>query len=112
MIRFSGIDNPEAAALLGGAELIAGRENAAPLREGEYYVEDLKGLSVVNSSGEELGKIADVIEGGNGYIAEVICAAGEKKYIPFRNEFFGDIFFSDKKIVLVGTWILDEKNIL
>src|SRR5215469_8165000 len=44
LMRFAGIENPEAAAALSGAEIITGREYAAPLNEGEFYVEDLKGL--------------------------------------------------------------------
>jgi 16S rRNA processing protein RimM len=106
LMRFAGIDSPEAAAVLKGAEIIAGREYAAPLKEGEYYVEDLKGLKVVTGEGEPLGYINDVIEGGGGHLAEVKLLDGEFRLAPFRKEFFGDISFEDGSIVLLEPWIL------
>ena len=107
LIHFSGIDSPEAAAALKGAELIAGRESAAPLNEGEYYVEDLKGLNVVNANAVILGHIDDVIEGGGGQLAEVTFPGGKKHLVPFRKEFFGDVSFENNTIELLETWILE-----
>jgi 16S rRNA processing protein RimM len=108
LIRFKGIDNPEAAALLKGAEIIAGREFAARLKEGEYYVEDLKDLEVVTTAGETLGHISNVVEGGGGDLAEVELPSGERKFVPFRNEFFGDVDLEGGKIVLLEPWILEQ----
>ena len=107
LMRFAGIDNPETAALLKGAEIIVGREYAAPLKAGEYYIEDLKGLEVVNGEGELLGHINDVLEGGGGNLAEVKLLSGEKRFVPFRNEFFGEISLEEGKIVLLEAWILE-----
>ena len=118
LMRFAGIDNPEAAASLNGAEIIAAREYAAPLKQGEYYVEDLKGLEVVTVEGKTLGHISNVIEGGGGQLAEVTLLDGEKRLAPFRKEFFGDINLGTPteqsegsplekgKIVLLEPWIL------
>ena len=122
LMRFSGIDSPEAAGVLKGARIIAGREYAAPLKEGEYYVEDLKGLEVVNGEGEVLGLIMDIAEGGGGQLAEVLLYAGgepkparipaadkeKTRFVPFRKEFFGDISPENGKIVLLEPWILDQ----
>ena len=108
LMRFAGIDSPEAARLLQGAQIIAGREFAAPLKKGEYYVEDLKGLEAVSGKGESLGHIIDVLEGGGGNLAEVELISGEKRLVPFRKEFFGDIDFENSKIVLLEPWILDQ----
>ena len=108
LLRFKGIDSPEAAASLKGAEIIAGREYAAPLKEGEYYVEDLKGLEVVTAEGGTLGYIADVVEGGGGDLAEIALPSGEKHFVPFRKEFFGDIGLEEGKIVLLEPWILNS----
>ena len=107
LMRFSGIDSPEAAAAFTGAQIIAGREYAAPLKEGEYYVEDLKGLKVVNGEGEVLGHITDVVEGGGGQLAEVKLLAGETRLAPFRKEFFGDLSLAEGKIALLEPWILE-----
>ncbi len=46
------------------AELYVSRENAAPLEEGEYYIGDLIGMSVITDRDEELGTLKDVMETG------------------------------------------------
>ena len=106
-LRFAGIESPEAAALLNGAEIITGREFAAPLNDGEYYIEDLKGLEVVSLEGEPLGQITDIFEGGGGFLAEVSLFSGGTKLVPFRKAFFGEIDFDLAKIKLLEPWILD-----
>ena len=110
LMKFQGIDSPEAAKTLTGAELIADRSLAAPLKQGEYYIEDLKGLKVIvagASNPEVLGHISDIIEGGNGNLAEIRLVTGGIRLVPFRNEFFGDISLEHGSIILLETWILE-----
>ena len=109
LLRFEGIQSPEAAKFLQGAEIITEREYAAPLREGEFYVEELKDLEVTNREGEALGHISDMAEGGGGWLAEVMLNTGKKQFVPFRNEFFGEVDAKNGKIMLLEPWILDEK---
>jgi 16S rRNA processing protein RimM len=128
-LKFAGIDSPEAAKLLGGAEIIAGREEAAPLREGEFYIEDLKGLAVYaaktaperavpgqtpegtvperSPENEIVGHISDIVEGGASFLAEVTLVSGEKRLVPFRNEFFGPVDLVPGRIELLLRWILE-----
>ena len=112
LMRFAGIDSPEAAAVLKGAQIITGREHAAPLKKGEYYVEDLKGLEAVNREGEVLGYITDILEGGGGQLAELKLLSGEIRLVPFRNEFFGELSLErgleKGRIVLLEPWVLDQ----
>ena len=107
IIRFSGINNPEEAEALKGAEIIVEREKACPLKESEYYVEDLKGLEVTTTEGKVLGHINDIIEGGNGDLTEVKLLSGELAFAPFRNEFFGPVDLEHGKIILLEPWILE-----
>jgi 16S rRNA processing protein RimM len=107
MMKFRGIDTPEAARTLTGAELITDRSHAAPLKAGEFYVEDLRGLEVRAVSGETLGHITDLIEGGGGDLAEVRLTTGELRLVPFRNEFLGDVDPEARKITLLAGWILE-----
>ena len=108
-VKFQGVDSPEAAKALKGAELIAPRDQAAPLEENEFYIEDLKGLSVVlgNRTGELLGTVQDILEGGGGQLVELRLSSGDLKLVPFRDEFFGDIDLRAGKMVLRERWILD-----
>ena len=111
-MKFEGINSPEQAKALTGAELIAERALAAPLKKGEYYIEDLKGLKIMcknpdpSLKEEILGHITDIIEGGNGHVAEIRLNSGEIKLIPFRNEFLGDISIEEGKVMLLERWIL------
>jgi len=107
LIRFAGINSPEEAAFLNGAEIIVPRENAASLKKEEYYVEDLKGLEVVDREGKTLGHILAVMEGGGGNLAEVKLLSGVERMAPFRKEFFGDVNLEEGKIVLLENWILE-----
>ena len=113
LIHFAGINSPEAARELTGAQLLAGREQAAPLCEGEFYIEDLKGLPVVShtdidgGNGGTLGKITDIIEGGGGELAEIELINGEKRFVPFRLDFFTEISPEKGRVVLQNLWILE-----
>jgi 16S rRNA processing protein RimM len=106
-IKFKGVDSLEAAKALGGAELVADRENAAPLGADEFYVEDLRGLEVVDEAGESLGRVADVLEGGGGDLVELRLPGGGLRLIPFRKEFFGEISLERRRAVLLTRWIIE-----
>jgi len=115
LMRFAGIDSPEKAKTLNGAQLIAGREQAAPLGDDEYYIEDLKGLPVIFSGAEGekdasdvvIGYITDIIEGGNGELAEIKLLNNEKRLVPFRKEFFSEISPQKGKVILKNLWVLE-----
>jgi len=107
LMRFKGIDSPEKAKAFSGGQLLAGREQAAPLNKGEFYIEDLKGLPVIAENHEIIGHITDIIEGGGGDLAEIKLTGGEKKLVPFRHEFFPEINPAKGKIKLQNLWILE-----
>ena len=107
-IRFAGCDTPEAAKALRGAELLVDRKDAAPLQPGEFYVEDLKGLTVIaGGSGQPLGHIDNIIEGGGGDLAEIRLHSGEVKLVPFRTEFFPAVDLAQKQATLQNLWVLE-----
>jgi 16S rRNA processing protein RimM len=121
-MRFAGFAAPEEARKLSGSELLVSREDAAPLRPGEFYVEDLKGLAVLLGEsadgiaegaafgaaiGAELGRIAAVIEGGGGDLAEIRLANGEARMVPFREEFLYGADLEKGHVLLRNAWILE-----
>jgi 16S rRNA processing protein RimM len=110
LVKFEGFDSPEAAKSLCGAELLVDRAQAAPLKDGEFYIEDLKGLAVVDIEPEDseiIGYIADIIEGGGNSLAEIRLTTGETRLVPFRNEFFGEIDLEKGRVELLRRWILE-----
>jgi 16S rRNA processing protein RimM len=106
-IKFKGIDTPEAAKSLTGAEIVTGRENAVPLGPDEYYIGDLQGLTVAAEDGEILGQVTDILKGGGGELVEIRLPGGELRLVPFRKEFFGDVSPEEGRIVLLCRWILE-----
>ena len=62
LLKLSGIESPEEARKLSQYQLYVKREDAIPLSDGEYYVSDLIGLSVLSEKGEKLGILKDVLK--------------------------------------------------
>jgi 16S rRNA processing protein RimM len=107
LIKFAGFDSPEAAKVLAGAELLVDREQASPLRPGEYYVEDLRGLAITDENDEILGRVTDIVEGGGGELVEIRLLNGTLKLVPFRTEFFAEISPEQGRLTLLNRWILE-----
>ena len=63
-ITLEGCTSPDDVEKLRGAELYIDRDHAAPLDEGEYYVQDLIGCEAVDGEGHVLGVLEDVLQYG------------------------------------------------
>lgn len=132
LVKFAGIDSPEAARKYSGWEMLAPRENAYQLKEGEWYIDDLRGCSLVYAGGnglpggasaETVGVIVDVVEGGASHLFEVrldehcallsdgvkFSARGKIRtvYVPFTDEHIGEIDITRKTVRLLHLWILE-----
>lgn len=81
LIKFEGINTPEAARQLTGNVIGIQRDQLPQLTQGEYYWSDLIGLTVVNMQGEALGKVSYMIATGAN---DVLVIKGEKEHaIPY-----------------------------
>lgn len=108
LVKLSGIDSPEEARKWRGADIIVLRGEAAPLSKDEFYIEDLKTLTLVSPSGAKLGIVRDVVEGGGGFLLDIVLAGGnETRLVPFRGEFIGAISFETRCATLLAEWILE-----
>ena len=130
-MKLAGVDSPEAARKLNGAELRVSREFALQPKEGEWLIEDLKNCSLVyyeNGLADEvapvvIGSITDVLEGGAGDLLEVVlsesCAILEDSVkktsngkprtvlIPFNATHVGKVDVENKTVQLMHLWILE-----
>ena len=107
LLKLRGIDSPEAAKKLHGADILVPRDMACPLERGEFYINDLCNSDLVYK-GNSVGTIADVVEGGGGLLLEVSEAAtGRTVYVPFRSQFIGKINIPVKQVELMHRWILE-----
>ncbi len=136
-MKISGIDSLEEAKKLSQQEIVVPRDNARPLGKDEWYVEDLKGCSLVfggknglsNGVSAVVGTVTNVMEGGAGDLLEVVLAEdseilddsvkffrakdGSLKartvFVPLKKEagFIGKVDILEKKIELMHLWILE-----
>ncbi len=63
LAKITGVDTPEDAAALMGYAIVVDRATLPPPGKDEYYIHDLLDLAVLDESGTELGKLADVVNG-------------------------------------------------
>ena len=105
IMKVRGIDSPEEAALYNGWEIRAGREDACPLRAGEYYIAELCGCLVV-CGGKTVGTVKSVIETGAHDMLEVVDAAGKTYMIPFAEAHVGEVDIAGRSIELKSEWLL------
>jgi 16S rRNA processing protein RimM len=60
LVKFAGVESPEAAARFVNGTLYVERQEMPPLEAGEYYHADLLGCRVATVEGASLGEVADV----------------------------------------------------
>ena len=68
------------------AELWIDRKDAMPLEEGEYYIADLIGLTVMTDEGGKLGVMKDVLQTGANDVYEVEMENGKTVLLPSIEE--------------------------
>jgi 16S rRNA processing protein RimM len=106
LVRFKGLDTPEAARSLVGAEILVPRSAAAPLAAGQCYVVDIVGGSLL-FKGKEVAKILSVVEGGQYDLFESELPDGRVVLVPYSKEFIGDVDVPRRRVELLLDWILE-----
>ncbi len=134
-MKLAGINSPDDAAKYNRWEIVVPREKAHPLQQNEWYIEDLKGCLVwfkkevaektapVEDEKIEIGKVTNVMEGGSGYLVEILLSEAcvllsdnvkldkngkaRKVLVPFKDEFIGCVNVEEKKMQLMHLWILE-----
>lgn len=82
IVKFAGYDSPEKARQLTNKLIAVKRSQLPTLAKNEYYWRDLEGLTVINQDGNELGKIANLMETGANDII-VVRLNGKEHAIPY-----------------------------
>lgn len=84
LVKFEGVDDVGAAMALKNRLVRIDREDAK-LPEGAFFLQDILGAAVVDESGTELGKLADVIQGA---ASNIYVVRGQREIlIPAVPEF-------------------------
>lgn len=106
IIKVAGVDDPETAALLSGAEIVTSTKDRPHLPETDYYIDDLLGSMVVTTDGEELGLMVEVIAQGHHDLWVVDGADGEI-LIPAVKQFIARVDKDSHRIIvnrIEGLW--------
>ncbi|MDO4878421.1 MAG: ribosome maturation factor RimM [Neisseria sp.] len=103
-VKFQGIGDRDAAALLRGYTIEIDRAEFAPADEGEYYWADLAGMTVINREGATLGKVESLMATGAHDILVVNGGHGQK-LIPFVANFIDSVDGETRTIT--ADWGLD-----
>lgn len=90
-----GIDNRNDAERLRNTELCVPRSALPKLADGDYYHEDLVGLTVKTLSGENFGTAKALENFGAGNLLLVQLEAGGEDYFPFNRTVFPTIAVED-----------------
>ncbi len=105
-INFLGIDSPENASLLSGAEIIIPKAERPSLNDYEFYVDDLIGCMAETEDGEEIGTLIEVWHQPH-YDLWVIDGANGDILIPAVKDFISKVDLIKHKIIIKyieGLW--------
>lgn len=81
IVKFAGYDVPEKSKILSGKKIAILKSQLPVLEKNEYYWQDLKGLTVINQRGENLGEVSYLIATGT---HDVLVVKGNKEHaVPY-----------------------------
>ncbi|TFH03697.1 MAG: 16S rRNA processing protein RimM [Spirochaetales bacterium] len=106
IVKLLGIDTPEAAKVLRGAEIVVPRDDASALKNDEYYYADLMGLQVRTGS-ESRGTITAILENGSALLLEVTGQDETKHLVPFGSAFIGTVDIDSGYLEVVNPEVLE-----
>jgi 16S rRNA processing protein RimM len=108
LVTADGIDDRDSADALKGYVITVAPDERVELAEGEYWVDSLIGLDVVDDDGETyLGKIEDVMSTGSNDVYRVKTGDGETKLIPAIGDVVRSISLDEGVMrihVMEGLW--------
>ena len=82
VLKFRGIESCDEAEKYRKVSLLVSRENAVRLGRDEYFIADLKGLSVQDEEGGEIGILKDVMETGANDVYVIELHDGRELLLP------------------------------
>ena len=82
ILKFEGYDNINQIEMYRGKELWIRRDQAVELKENEYFIADLVGLTVIDDEEKVLGTLTDVIQTGANDVYAVKLENGKEDLIP------------------------------
>jgi len=91
LVKFEGCEDRDKAESFKGLFISIDRKDAVKLKEGSFFIEDLKTLEVTDDSKGELGTIKDVYKSGPKHIVMIQRSGKQDLLVPFAKEIFYDV---------------------
>lgn len=85
LLKLEGIDDMDGALALKGVMVCLPREELIPLEEGEYFLHDLVGLTLLDHLGNEVGPVERIVETGGPPVLAGPGPGGKEFMVPFAS---------------------------
>ena len=82
ILKFEGYDDINGIERYKGRDLLIRRDQAVELEEGEYFIPDLIGLTVITDEDRTLGRLKDVLQTGANDVYVVEMEDGKEVLVP------------------------------
>ena len=114
LMHLEGVDTRNAAELLVNATLFAKREDLPAPQEGEFWVDQLIGLNVIDvQTGRKRGIIKDLLSSsGQDYLEIQLEDSDQTAIIPFLDHFFPQVDLEKQQVTvdLLGDFLETQKQ--
>jgi 16S rRNA processing protein RimM len=100
ILTLANVTTREQAEDLRGQDVAILESQAAPLEEGEYFIHQLYGLTVVTDQGEEIGKVREVLETGANEVLVVTRPGKSDGLIPMIRDVVQDLDPASGRVVI------------
>lgn len=100
VVKLEGVDSIDAAEAFRGLELRIDQDELAALPAGSYYHHQLLGLLVVDGTGSELGRVAELMETGGGATVLVVRGEAGETLVPLAEPFLRQVDLAAGRMVV------------
>lgn len=83
LVKFENVADRDKAEILRGRFIAVSRDNAVKLKQGSYFIADLKGLTVIDDDMGDLGTVVDCFETGSQFTLEIKRDKKKNLMVPF-----------------------------
>ncbi|MGB8645710.1 MAG: ribosome maturation factor RimM [Anaerolineae bacterium] len=100
LFKFAGYETEESVAKLRGQVVQVAREDAAPLKKGQYFHYQIIGLETVTLEGELLGRVEEILETGANDVYLVRRVDGSELLLPAIKDVIREIDLENGRLVV------------
>lgn len=109
VIKLEGVDSIDEAEAFRGLELRIDQDELAALPAGSYYHHQLLGLLVLDGSGRELGRVAELMETGGATVL-VVRGEGGETLVPLAEPFLRQVDLAAGRMVVEWAEAADARG--